>query len=161
MARKQSSYSEPAPEAAAEEAQEATVETVETTTETETVMESVAAESAEAMESVAESVEAPQTALECTAQPETIGDAIREGACDARSAVDNLRGAVRQGVYSGFYYLTYGVVFGALVVGSLIPSNNAMGEGVKAGFKAAQDDFEAQKAAAAEAAPADEGLVAA
>lgn len=151
MAKKHSSYSDPAPEAVAE-TEQAAPETVETAAD-ETVVESVAAESAEV---VAESVEAPQTALECTAA-ETIGDAIREGASDARSAVDNLRGAVRQGVYSGFYYLTYGVVFGALVVGSLIPSNNAMGEGVKAGFKAAQDDFEAQKSAT----PADEGLVAA
>ena len=43
------------------------------------------------------------------------------------------------------------------MVGSLIPSNNAMGEGVRAGFKAARNDFEAQKAAPS----ADEGLVAA
>jgi hypothetical protein len=158
MARKQSSYSEPEPEIAAE-AEQAAAETVETTPEAETVVESVAAEPA--AETIAESVEAPQTALERTAAPETITDAIREGACDARSAVDSLRGMVRQGVYNGFYYLTYGVVFGGLVVGSLIPSNNAMGEGVKAGFKAARDDFETQKTAAAEAAPADEGLVAA
>lgn len=129
----------------------AAAETVTTTETTETVMETVA----EA---------APQTALECTAEPEsTLSEAIREGSEDARATAANLfpalSGLLYKGVYNSFYVLTYGVVFGSLVVGSLIPSNNAMGDGVRAGFKAAQKDFKAGKEATG--APSTEGLAAA
>jgi hypothetical protein len=145
MARKQPSPAESNPETTPEAAAEA-VETTETTAASETVQESV---------------EAPQTALEKTEPAEGFAEAIREGAHDACSAaagfLPSVGGMIHKGVYHGFYYLTYGVVFSSLVVGSLIPSNNAMGDGVRAGFKAAKDDFEAQKTAAGGPA-ADEGL---
>jgi hypothetical protein len=109
-----------------------------------------------------------ETAPEKTAAPAvSLSEAIREGAGDAREAAADFIPAVgsliHKGVYNGFYYLTYGVVFGSLVVGSLIPSDNAMGEGVRDGIKAARKAFdEREKAArAAEAAPMEEGLASA
>ncbi|BBL74145.1 hypothetical protein [Methylomagnum ishizawai] len=157
------------------EATGTTPETVETTTETtETVALSEAVEITTDTVTVSEAVETPEaagimeseaapaqtTALEVTQAPsEGLSEAIREGASDARAAVVSLKGFVRKGVYTGFYYATYGVVFGALMVGSLIPSNNAMGEGVRDGFKAAQKDFETGKHA--EEGLAEAGLAAA
>lgn len=72
--------------------------------------------------------------------------AIREGASDARRAAAGILPAmgamVRKSVYSGFYYGSYGVVFGALVVSRLVPSNNAIGDGIRDGAVAAREDFE-------------------
>jgi hypothetical protein len=151
MARKHTEHTEPTPEAASE----ASVETVET-------LEA-------SSEAVQERTEITETALERTAEPEAgFAEAIREGASDAREAAAGffpaVGDAIHKGVYNGFYYLTYGVVFGALVVGRLIPSNNAMGEGVRDGYAAAAKAFEEREKAAraaAEAAPPDEGLAAA
>jgi hypothetical protein len=149
MARRTTERTEAAPEAAPEVPVEST-ETLEASAET-----------------VQESVEITQTALERTAEiaPGGFTDAIREGASDAREAVAGffpaIGNAIHKGVYNGFYYATYGVVFSALVVGRLIPSNNAMGEGVHDGFEAAKKDFaerEAAAQAAPEAVPMDEGL---
>lgn len=128
-----------------------------------------ATEAVESMEAasdvVQERTEITETALERMAEPETsLAEAIREGAGDAREAAAGFFPAVgkalHKGVYNTFYYATYGVVFGTLVVGRLIPSNNAMGEGVHDGFEAARKAVEAREraAAAAEAAPLDEGL---
>lgn len=141
MARKQSEHTEPAPEVAPEST--AAVETV-----TEVVQERT------------EVVET--TALERTAEPEAgFSEAFREGANDAREAAASFFPAVgkviHKGVYNTFYYATYGVVFGALVVGRLIPTNNAMGEGVHDGFEAAKKAFE-EREEAAEAVPLDEGV---
>jgi putative methionine-R-sulfoxide reductase with GAF domain len=73
---------------------------------------------------------------------------ITEGAADARTAASNATQAAgkaaRKTIYSGFYYVTYGVVYSTLFVGSLIPSNNAMGEGVHDGAAAARKDFDAR-----------------
>jgi hypothetical protein len=105
--------------------------------------------------------------LERTAEPaEGFSEAIREGADDARAAaagvIPEVGELIHKGVYNGFYYLTYGIVFGSLVVGSLIPSNNAMSDGVRDGIKAARRDFEGKEEAggghAAEATPSEEGL---
>lgn len=95
---------------------------------------------------------------------ENVISAFKEGASDAREAAANFIPSVgklvHQGVYRGFYAVTYGVVFGSLVVGSLIPTNNAMGEGVRDGIDAAQKAFKSKKAVAeTKEAPAEEGLV--
>jgi hypothetical protein len=143
--------------------------------------ESVAADPVETMEileaapteeTVYERSEIPETtALERTAEPaEDFSEAIREGASNARVAaagfIPAVGGMIHKGIYNGFYYTTYGVVFGSMVVGSLIPANNAMGEGVRDGFKAARRAFEgrrqrtAEEASAAEAMSMEEGLAA-
>jgi hypothetical protein len=117
-------------------------------------------------ETVQESAEVHPTALERTAEPtEGFSEAIREGTEDARAAaagvIPEVGELIHKGVYNGFYYLTYGIVFGSLVVGSLIPSNNAMSEGVRDGIEAARKDFEGREEAgghAAEATPSEEGL---
>lgn len=159
----------------------ATESTPEASEET-TVAESVAAEPAgtaetleaapsPAEETVYECAEITETALERTAESaEGLSEAIREGASDAREAaagfIPAVGGMIHKGVYNGFYYATYGAVFGAMVVGSLIPTNNAMGEGVRDGFKAARRAFEgrerraAEGVSAAEAMPMEEGLAA-
>ena len=95
-----------------------------------------------------------ESALQRTAEPEAgLAEAISEGASDARKAAANFLPEVGKvlhtGVYNSFYWLTYGVVFGALVVGRLIPSDNAMGEGVRDGFEAAKKAFEEREEAAA------------
>jgi len=81
--------------------------------------------------------------------------AIREGASDARHAaakfIPTVGRLVHNGVYGGFYRVTYGLVFGSLVVGSMIPTNNAMGEGIRDGVRAARRAFEEKKKAAHEA----------
>jgi len=96
---------------------------------------------------------------EAVEAPKGLVRVITEGAADARTAASNATlaagKAARKTVYSGFYYLTYGVVYGTLFVGSLIPSNNAMGEGVHDGAAAARKDFDARLQHAESAAPAD------
>lgn len=52
---------------------------------------------------------------------------------------------VHKGVYMGFYGATYSMVFGTLMLGSLIPSDSAMGQGMRDGLKAAQDAFAKRK----------------
>jgi hypothetical protein len=119
---------------------------------------------AEALEATENDDTITETALQRTAEPEGgFSDAVREGAKDAREAVASffpaVGNAIHKGVYNGFYFVTYGVVFGALTVGRLIPHNNAMGEGVHDGYLAAKKAFEESKGATATAAPMDEGLV--
>ncbi len=84
----------------------------------------------------AEQAEAPQTGF---------GEAIKEGAEHARSAfaefVPELGSIVHKSVYSGFYYLSYCVVFGSLMIASLLPEHNAMEEGVRDGAEAAKKAF--------------------
>ncbi len=142
----------------AEEALETAVETSETSETSQVLDESVDSVS------IQESTEASQATLESTAENAgSLVEAISAGAEAASSAAAGLipavGGLIHKGVYNGFYCLSYGVVFGALVVGKLIPSNNAMGDGVRNGFKAAHKDFEAKHAAIQAEAPADEGLV--
>lgn len=122
-------------EASADAATQA-VETAEELKASSTVLE----EAAETVENVYEaSAEAVQG----------VPAAIREGASDARRAVAGILPAmgtmVRKSVYGGFYYGSYGVVFGALVVSRLIPSNNAIGEGIRDGAMAARADFDAHE----------------
>jgi hypothetical protein len=139
--------------------------------ETVGTAEALEAAPSPAEETVYERTEITETALERTAEPaEDFSEAIREGASDAREAaagfIPAVGGMIHKGIYSGFYYATYGAVFGAMVVGSLIPTNNAMGEGVRDGFKAARRAFEgrerraAEGVSAAEAMPMEEGLAA-
>ncbi len=107
----------------------------------------------------------PPTVMERAAESaESVTEAVREGADDAREAAAGFIPAVgnflHKGIYNGFYYLTYGVVFGSLVVGSIIPSNSAVSEGMRDGAQAAKRAFEHGGETAAEAGPAEEGLVA-
>jgi hypothetical protein len=139
-----------------------------TKTYTEPVSKTVEAPAAaEVVETIVnESETIIHTTIEQAANASTgLSAAIREGADDARQAVTNFFPAVQRvlhkGVYRSFYVLSYGAVFGALTVGRLIPSNNAMGEGVHDGFAAAKKDFADRKANAAESAVLDKGLVAA
>jgi hypothetical protein len=102
-------------------------------------------------------VERAETTVEATAEGRpALSEAIREGAGDARAAAARVFGsagqALHKGVYGGFYYLTYGVVFGALAVGRLIPTHSAMGEGVHDGYLAARKAFEEKEAGEAAAA---------
>ncbi|MGX2030188.1 MULTISPECIES: hypothetical protein [Methylocaldum] len=77
---------------------------------------------------------------------EGFGEAIKEGAEHARSAfaelIPEVGGMIHKGVYSGFYYLSYGVVFGSLMVANLLPAHSAMEEGVRDGAEAARKAFE-------------------
>jgi hypothetical protein len=56
--------------------------------------------------------------------------------------IPSVGGLIHQGIYSGFYYLSFGVVFGALAVGHLIPSDTAIAEGVRDGADAARHALE-------------------
>ncbi|BBA34923.1 uncharacterized protein sS8_2980 [Methylocaldum marinum] len=89
---------------------------------------------------------------------------LQNGASDAREAVSgtvsNVSQTLSKLVYNGFYYLSYGVVYSALAVSNLIPTDNAMGEGLQAGAEAARksfDEHQKERAAAFEP-PADAGL---
>ncbi|HYE35561.1 hypothetical protein [Methylocaldum sp.] len=128
------------------------------------------------MESTAEPTtgsvgERPEHVMERETEPaegsrEGFGEAIKEGANDARSAfaefIPGIGGVIHNGVYSGFYYLAYGVVFSSLAVASLLPSHNAMGEGVRDGAEAAKKAFKGRHEGTHEAShvdvSTDEGL---
>jgi hypothetical protein len=73
---------------------------------------------------------------------EAVSDMGREAQAAGAGVIPTVGHWIHQGVYSSFYYVTYGVVFGALLIGSWIPSNNAMGDGVRDGAKAARSAFE-------------------
>lgn len=81
-------------------------------------------------------------------------DAVREGATSAKAAaaelLPNLGKLVSKSVYGTFYYASYGVVFGALTVAHLIPTNNLMGAGLRDGAAAARRAFDQQQEAAAQ-----------
>jgi hypothetical protein len=69
-----------------------------------------------------------------------------EEAAEVREAaagiLPTLGKAIHRGVYSSFYCLTYGIVYGALTIGRRIPADNAMGEGVRDGAEAARKAYE-------------------
>lgn len=64
-----------------------------------------------------------------------VSDMGREAQAAGAGVIPTVGHWIHQGVYSSFYYVTYGVVFGALLIGSWIPSNNAMGDGVRDGAR--------------------------
>lgn len=96
------------------------------------------------------------TVEEAVEESKSLAKVISEGASDACAAATNAfpaaGKALRRTIYSGFYYVTYGVVFGSLAVASLIPTDNAMGEGIRDGASAARKDFESRKEAVEEGA---------
>ena len=96
---------------------------------------------------------AAETAAE---ESKSLARVISEGASDACAAATNAfpaaGKALRKSIYTGFYYVTYGVVFSSLAVASLIPTDNAMGEGSRAGAAAARKDFGSRKEAVEEGA---------
>ncbi|MGX2039797.1 hypothetical protein ACWJKU_06640 [Methylocaldum sp. MU1018] len=118
------------------------------------------AEKAPAAESAMKAGEGPEHVAKRETEPsEGLGEAFKEGAEHARSTfaeiIPELGGMIHKSVYSGFYYLTYGAVFGSLLIGSLIPADSAMTEGVRDGAEAAKKAFEGRHEGTHEAAHAD------
>lgn len=72
--------------------------------------------------------------------------AARDGAADAKAAVDRTLPAVAQFVsrfvYTTSYSLSYGIVFPAMLVARAIPSDNALVHGLVDGAQAARDMVE-------------------
>ncbi|MCU0733951.1 MAG: hypothetical protein MUF20_00310 [Methylotetracoccus sp.] len=91
-----------------------------------------------------------------TEESKGLAKVISESAADACSAASNVLPEagklVRKVVYKGFYYATYGVVYSSMVVGSLIPSHSAVGEGLHDGAAAARKDFASRGETVTEAA---------
>lgn len=94
-----------------------------------------------------------------TTEPETMAmaavDAIQEGVADASAAaaevVPALGRLLSSSVYGAFYYASYGVVFSALTIAHLVPTNNIIGEGLRDGAKAARQAFSKQSESKAQA----------
>lgn len=84
---------------------------------------------------------AEQTTAEASESASAL-DAINRGAASAKEAVGRVipgvGKAVRKSVYGTFYYASFGVVFAALSVARLVPTNNVMGEALKDGADAAR-----------------------
>jgi len=103
------------------------------------------------MKSIA--TETEEIVVQTEASSKSLARAISEGAVEACHAASNVipavGKAVRKTVYSGFYYATYGVVFSSLMIASLIPSDNAMGEGIRDGAEAARKSFDERRIEAA------------
>lgn len=90
----------------------------------------------------------PEPAVEPTEpepEPKSLASVMSKRTADVCSAASNalpFAGAAwRKSVYTGFYYLTYGVVFGSLALASLLPSDTAMSKGIHDGAEAARKDF--------------------
>lgn len=79
----------------------------------------------------------------------TAAAAVRQGADDARANALELAPAVGESVsravYATCYYLSYGVVFPAVFVASLLPLNNAVGFGLVDGASAAKEAVSAMR----------------
>lgn len=113
-----------------------------------------AAASAEGEQSDTEFFEAAADALEAA------GDTLEDrDPVTTDGAVDTGPGVFGKSVYATAYYLTYGVVFGSLLVAKAVPMNNAMGTGLRDGTQAAQDAFgEREKQRAHQRATEEEAL---
>lgn len=74
---------------------------------------------------------------------ESVADAVKEGAEDATKAASTVLPVVgkilSKTVYSGCYYISFGVTFGALTVGKFMPINNIVGRGLHDGAEAAKE----------------------
>ena len=75
-----------------------------------------------------------------------IVDAVREGFESGARAADSLWSGVRHAasdaLYGGAYFAAYGVTFGVLFVGHLIPRDSSLGRGLRDGAKRAASDAE-------------------
>jgi len=124
----------------------------------------VIAQEPQAPEIEAQATEVVMEAQEASAQTEAreaesvamaaVG-AIQEGVADATAAaaeaVPALGRLLSKSVYGAFYYASYGVVFGALTIAHLVPTNNIIGEGLRDGAKAARQAFSQRLESEAEA----------
>lgn len=101
-----------------------------------------------------------------------VAEAVKEGAADAAQDASTVSSSigkyVTKAVHGGCYYVAYGVTFSSLMVAKLIPTNNALVQGLQDGAKAAVEDVKKLDSRAAEfarhaetAAPADQGLASA
>lgn len=95
--------------------------------------------------SEAEKVAVDVAAEEGKGLAKVITDSAAEACTAASNAIPAASKLARKAVYNGFYFASYGIIYSAMVVGSLVPSNNAMGEGVHDGATAARRDFAARK----------------
>ena len=70
-------------------------------------------------------------------------NAMRKSTSDARRAASRAAPAVGSAlaktVYVAAYYASYGVVFAAVTVSRMMPSDNALGNGIRDGAAAARD----------------------
>jgi putative methionine-R-sulfoxide reductase with GAF domain len=113
------------------------------------------------MESASETETSESTALTAVA---VAVEGLKEGASQARKAagefVPALGRTVSKIVYTGCYGITYGMVFGGLMVGSLIPKDSAVAKGVCDGADSAVKAFTRRKEEKAPIASSEEGLAA-
>lgn len=90
--------------------------------------------------------------LESAPLPEVTGStansvvaSVKASAAKAQTAVvsfvPTVGKSVEQTVYNGVYFISYGVTFGALVVGSLIPKNTLITKAFSEGSDAARETF--------------------
>jgi hypothetical protein len=80
--------------------------------------------------------------------PESIAVAVREGVEDATEAASTVLPAIGKTltntVYSGCYYLAFGVTFSALTVAKLLPVDTLVGRGLHDGAEAAKERISRQ-----------------
>jgi hypothetical protein len=103
--------------------------------------------------------EAGAEVMASVAEPESVG--TEEG--PSPSVFPAIGEYVSKAVYGAFYYVSYGVVFGSLIVAHFIPMDNAMGRGIKDGAVNAENAFRksAEAAGASETLVADTGIMSA
>jgi hypothetical protein len=77
---------------------------------------------------------------------ESAAEGLAEGVSAAQAAasrfIPGASGLVSKAVYNTAYYLSYGVVFGALAATAWIPTDNKLGEGIHDGTEAAKKAFQ-------------------
>ncbi|CAI8730689.1 conserved protein of unknown function [Methylococcus capsulatus] len=89
-------------------------------------------------------------------------EGLKEGASQARKAagefVPALARTLSKVVYTGSYGITYGLVFGGLMIGSLIPKDSALAKGMCDGADSAVKDFTRRENERAALAASGEGM---
>lgn len=85
-----------------------------------------------------------ETEVEVTSDTgSSIAEAVKQGSeaavQSASQVLPAIGGFLSQSVYNTFYYTTYGVVFSALMVGHLFPTESNIVKGVHDGTEAAKD----------------------
>lgn len=93
----------------------------------------------------AEKLESASLSEETVSLTDTVVSSVKASATKAQTAVVKLvptvGKSVEQVVYNGVYFVSYGVTFGALVVGSLIPKHSLITKAISEGSEAARKNF--------------------
>ncbi|MEJ2061098.1 MAG: hypothetical protein P8Y64_11545 [Gammaproteobacteria bacterium] len=114
-------------------------------------------------ESQVEGATEQTAAVEAEQVPETISQAVSEGATAAKQSAAVILPAfgkfLGKTVYGGCYYAAYGVTFAALTAAKIIPMDNAVTHGIHDGAAAAATDLHKSEVHAEEAAQPEEGAV--